>query len=220
METEKKTFKTMTVGEKLEHIWEYYKLALLIIALAVGLIIYIIYKLVAPGPDSILNVTMVNSYPLNVEGEDTFDRYLREHGYDPKDETVAVNSTLYLDANNASQSSAVAFQALLAMSMVGEIDLLIGDETVFQLFGSGNGLLEIDTVLPEELLEKYQDDLYTARAQDTGEEFVCGIRLPKGNPLEQDGYYGEGVMAGIPYTAVNQDEAKEMLLYLLGENEQ
>lgn len=217
MRTEKQAFKTMTVGEKLEHIWEYYKLPIFGIVLALILIIYIIVKLVSPDPDSILNVVLVNASPMAVEGEDVFERYLTEHGYDKEEETITVNAVLHLDPNEASQSSAVGYQALTAMTVAGEIDLLGGDEAVFDLLSLGNGMMGLDTVLPQEVLERYQDSLYTVENPETGEKVTSGIWLPEGNPLEKDGYYLTGALVGIPYTSANQEMAKEMLLYLLGE---
>lgn len=217
METEKQKFKEMTLGGKLEHIWEYYKLALLGITLGIALIVYIIVKIAMPDPVSILNVTLVNAYPQAGMDGNVFERYLTEQGYNPKEETIAVNAGLYLDTEMANPTNASAFQALLAMTLVGEIDLLAGDAGIVDMIGSGNGLLEMDEVLPAELLEKYQDSLYTVVAPESGEEYVCAIRLPAGNPLEQDGYYAADVLAGIPYTAQHQEMAKEMLLYLLGE---
>ncbi len=217
METEKQKFKEMTLGGKLEHIWEYYKLALLGITLGVALIVYIVVRIVMPDPESILNVTLVNAYPQAGMNGNVFERYLTEQGYNPKEETIAVNAGLYLGTEMANPTNATVFQALLAMTLVGEIDLLAGDAGIIDMIGSGNGFLEIDEVLPTELLEKYQDSLYTVTVPESGEEYVCAIRLPKGNPLEQDGYYEADVVAGIPYTAQHPEMAREMLLYLLGE---
>ena len=219
MGSERKAFKAMSAGEKLEHIWEYYKLVLFGIIVALILIIYVVSKLLSPDPESILNVTLVNANSMMVEeGEDVFFRYLVEHDYDTRRETIAVNDALHVNRNEVSESSSVGIQALAAMTLVGEIDLLAGDEGVFEILAVGNGMMEMDSILPEELMEKYRGSLYTVKVEETGEEHTCGIRLPAGNPLEQDGYYfGPDTLVGIPYTAVHQDMAKEMLLYLLGE---
>lgn len=219
MQTEKESFQNMTIGKKLEHIWEYYKLPLLIIALVLFILIYTIVKLVSPEPEVLMNAALVNASPMLTDegGEDTFDRYLKEHGYQPEEVTIGVNASLYFDPEQMSESNAVSVQALAAMVMVGEIDLLTGDEGVFDLLAQGNGLLAMEDVLPAEIYEKYQDRLYTVMEQESGQELVCGIWLPDVNSLTRDGYYLTKVLAGIPATATNPDMAKEVLLYLLEE---
>lgn len=217
MQTEKESFQRMTIGKKLEHIWEYYKLPLLGIALALFLIIYTIVKLVSPEPEILMHAALVNASPMLAEEEDTFARYLKEHDYDPAEETIAVNASLYFDREHMSESNAVSYQALAAMVMVGEIDLLTGDADTFDLLGKGSGLMEMEDVLPPEIYEKYQDRLYTVEQEETGQELVCGVWLADINSLTRDGYYVTKVLAGIPTTAANPDMAKEVLLYLLEE---
>lgn len=214
---EKKTFKTMTIGEKLEHIWEYYKLVILGIVAAVALIIYVIVKAVTPEPDVVMNAVLVNANSFDVQEENCFQRYLKENNYDLESETINVNASMYLDSTNDAQTSAVSYQVLVAMTMVGEIDLLIGDEGVINMMGSGHGLYEVEDILPAEIFEKYKEQFYTVEDSETGETYVCGIWLPEGNALKQDGYYVGEVLAAIPYTAENMDAAKDVLLYLLGE---
>lgn len=213
---EKKTFKTMTIGEKIEHIWEYYKLVIIGIVAAVAIIIYAIVEAVTPEPDVVINAVLVNANSFDIQ-EDTFQRYLEENNYDLESETINVNTTMYLDSTNGSQVSATSYQTLVAMVMVGEIDLLIGDEGVIDMLGTGQGLLEVEDILPEEMFQKYKDRLYTVEDLETGETYVCGIWLPEENSLKQDGYYAGEVLAAIPYTAENTDTAKDVLLYLLGE---
>lgn len=214
---EKKTFKTMTFGEKLEHIWEYYKLAILAVVFIVVVVVYAIVKVVTPEPDIVMNALLVNSNSFEVSEEDAFDSYLKENGYDIEHETINVNTALYMDTENGGQASVTSYQALIAMVMVGEIDLLVADEGVISMIGVGQGLLEMEEVLPPELLEKYQDRLYTVEDIETGATYICGIRLSEGHLLQQNGYYGGEILAAIPYSAVNKDVAKEVLLYLLGE---
>ena len=215
MQTEKESFQNMTVGKKLEHIWEYYKLPLLGIALVLFIIIYTIVRLATPEPEVLMRAVLVNASPMLAEEEDTFARYLTEQGYNREEAAISVNASLYFDREHMSESNAVSYQALAAMVMLGEIDLLTGDADTFELLGVENGLMAMEDVLPEELLEKYQDRLYTVTEGETGRQLVCGIWLPDVNGLTRDGYYVTKVLAGIPITAVNTDMAKEVLMYLL-----
>ena len=219
MATERtKTFREMTFKEKIEHIWEYYKLAIFGIAAVLALIIYIIYKILNPDPDVILGVTLVNSYSQpEAEGNLIFEQYLIDNGYNIEEETISVNSSLYISADGMSQADLASSQALIAMNMVGEIDILAGDEYVIGMIGMNGGLMEIEDVLTPEQLEKYADRLYTVEDSESGETYVCALKLPEGNLLTEAGYYSGDVWAGIPITSERQDLAKKVFTYLLGE---
>lgn len=163
-----------------------------------------------------MNVTLVNASAYQSE-EDAFTRYLTEKGYNPQEQTISVTAGLYLSAEGMGQMEMASLQALMARSAAGDIDLLVGDEYTLSVLGNGGGLLEMEDILSPEQMEKYKDRLYTARNQETGETFVCGLKLPESNLLTADGYYSEEVWAGIPYTAANSELAKDVFQYLLGE---
>ena len=213
----KKSFQEMTVKEKIEHIWEYYKPAIFGIIAGVALIIYIIMKILYPDPDVILGVTMVNSSPqASEEDKNIFEQYLSENGYNLEEETISVNESLYLSADGKGQSDYASVQALVAWNAVGEIDILTGDEYVFGLLGVNGGLLEMEDILTPEQMEQYADRLYTIQDSETGQEYVCALKLPEGNLLNKAGYYSGDVWMGIPSTSKRQELAIKIFHYLLG----
>lgn len=217
MAERKKAFKDMTIGEKIEQIWEYYKLVLLAIVLGVALIIYIIHRILNPPPEIILNVTLVNAFSYENEEDDAFVRYMEANGYNQEEETISVITGLYLSEDGRGQTDMASYQALIARVSVGEIDILAGNDYVLQILANGGGLMEMEEILTPEQMEIYADRLYTAVDAETGEEFVCGLKLPESNLLSADGYYATDVWAAIPYTASHQELAKEVFQYLLGE---
>ncbi len=210
-------FEDLTFKEKIEQIWEYYKLPIFAIVGAVALVIYIIVKLLNPDPDSILDVTLINANGMGVAEEDVFDRYLAEHEYNTEEETITVVTGLYLNQEDRGQSTYASIQALTARLSVGEIDLLIGQEYTMDLMGASGGLKSMEELLPEGLVEKYKDRLYAVEDPDLGEKVLCGIWLGEDNPLVADGYYTGKVLAGIPSTASHEELAVQLLLVLLGE---
>lgn len=217
MAERKKAFKDMTIGEKIEQIWEYYKLVLLAIALGLALIIYIIYKILNPDPESILNVAMLNTLPVQTEGEGIFQIYMEENGYDTKTQTISINSNLSISADGAGMTDMASHQALIAMLMVGEIDILAGQEHILGTVANSGGLTRMEEILTPEQLEAYADRLYIAVDEESGEEYACGLKLPEGNLLTEEGYYSEEVWAAIPATSDKKELAKDVFLYLIGE---
>lgn len=214
MQSEKEAFRAMTVREKAEHIWEYYKLPLLGIALVVILVAYIVYKALNPDPEAILNVAMVNASTLAVPEKDAFERYLEEQGYDLEEETAIVDASIFMD--NSPEDYAI-METVMARIMVGDLDILIGDEEVLDGLGAIGAFTDMHELLPEEALERHEDKLIYMEPQEGGDPVAGGIWLPEGNPLEEDGYYYEPVAISLIYNGQNKELARDVLLYLLGE---
>lgn len=208
-------FKEMPFKEKVQHIWEYYKLAVFGIILGIIIIVSIIVGISRKKPEVILNVSMVNCNTFQVTEQDVFQRYLLENGYDMEAQTIVVKTNYKISEDISGTLALTSYQALNTSMALGEVDLLIGDDDVFQMFGSAKGFKSLSEVLTKEILEKYEDQLYTVIDTETKKEVVCGIRLQEDNPLVKDGYYEGSVLVGFPYSTTNQELAVEMLLYLL-----
>ena len=213
-----KTFRKMSFSEKVQQIWEYYRLAVFGILAGIVLIIYIIYKIMNPDPEEILNVVMVNaSAEEDSSGYEIFSAYLAQNGYNQEEQTITLNTTLNLTGGASSQMDIASQQALITWASAGQIDVLAGNESAMDLFGAGDGLVEMDEILSTEQMEQYKDLLYTAENTETGEQYVCAMKLPEGNLLEQAGYYEGDVWLAIPVSSEHPEVAKDVFLYLLNE---
>lgn len=210
---DKNKFKEMTFGQKAQYIWEYYKIPIFGIILGIITIVILIVGLIRKDPEVVLNVCMVNANQYQVAEEDVFDRYLKEQGYNPQTQTIQIKGNYKMGVGH--EVDFTSFQAINTAMSMGQLDLIIGDETVFLTFGTGRGFKSLSEILTPELMEKYEDQLYTVLDDETKEPVICGIWLPKENELVKDGYYKEGVLVGVPYSVTNQELATEMLLYLL-----
>lgn len=183
-----------------------------------ALIIYIIYKILNPDPEVLLGVTMVNSYlQPEAKGYAIFEEYLADNGYNMEEETINVNSSLYLSEDGMSETDMASSQALIVWNAAGEIDILTGTEHIMSMIGTGGGLLEMAEVLTPEQMEKYADRLYTVEDEESGEKYVCALKFPEGNLLTEAGYYAEDVWVAIPVTSKRQEMAKKVFHYLLAE---
>ncbi len=207
-------FSELTGKEKVEHVWEYYKIHIAVALIVLLTICYIIYRIVNPSPDTILGVGLVNSYTSEVE-ENVFDRYLIDTGHDPAEEVASVRTGLTFGTETSVQIT--GSQTLTLLVTVGDIDLFISDEEVFEPFASNGCFTLMENILTEEQMEKYADRLYTATIEEDGAQVIVGIWLEEDNPLVEDGYYDGAVLVGIPHKAEHKELAIEVLLYLLGE---
>ncbi|MCD8217682.1 MAG: hypothetical protein LUD01_06505 [Clostridiales bacterium] len=159
-----------------------------------------------PDPESLLSVVLAEAATPPDSEENVFSRFLEESGYDTEEETITVE---------VMDDSYYTSQLLVMRLMNGEIDLLAGEEATMEKFAEGEGLIELDEVLPEELLEEYEDRLYYAVNANTGEEHVYAILLPEDSALVEDGYYAGEIYVAIAYSAEHPEMAGDMIEYLL-----
>lgn len=205
-ERSKEVYHSLPLGKKIRYIFEYYKVILILIAAGVGILIYVIIQIRNPDPESVLSVALVEAAtPLDDEGN-VFSRFLEENGYDTEEETITVEVMDY---------SYYTSQLLVTRLLAGEIDLLAGDEDTIETLAESEGLLELEDVLPEELLAECGESLYYAGDADTGEEHVYAILLPESNALAEDGYYTGEVYIAIAYSAEHTEMAGNMIEYML-----
>ena len=205
-ERSKEVYHTLPLGKKIQYIVQYYRVVLILIAAGIAILIWAIYKILHPDPTSLLEVTLVEAAtPLGDEA-DVFDRFFEENGYNAEEEEISVT---------VMDSTTYTSQLLMARLMTGEIDLLAGDEDTAEMLVEGEGLLELEELLPDDVLEEYADSLYYAEDPETGEEHAYAVLLPEGNVLVQDGYYADAVYVGIAYTAEHPEMAEMMIEYLL-----
>lgn len=205
-EWSKEVYHTLPLGKKIQYIVQYYRVVLILIAAGIVILIWGIYKILHPDPTSLLEVTLVEAAtPLGDEA-DVFDRFFEENGYNAEEEEISVT---------VMDSTTYTSQLLMARLMTAEIDLLAGDEDTAEMLVEGEGLLELEELLPDDVLEEYADSLYYAEDPETGEEHVYAVLLPEGNVLVQDGYYADAVYVGIAYTAEHSEMAETMIEYLL-----
>ncbi len=202
----KEVLKTLGFAGKVQYIWDYYKLVLVLIVAAIAIIIYFTYRFLHPDPEYILDVTLVEgATPIDDTGN-VFEQYMDDNGYDRSEQDISVV---------VMESTTYTTQLLMARLMTGEIDMMTGDVDIMDMLYEGQALLELEDLVSAELLEEYADCLYWAEDPDTGEEHVYAIQLKDGNALMQQAYYAENVYVCIAYTAEHVETGISVMEYLL-----
>lgn len=193
--------------DKLDYIWDYYKIPIIGAITALALIIYILYLVFRYVPEDILNVTLMNSA---IESEDEIkadDEYLSFAGYNPDKYQVSIGAHITIDSN----MSGNAREFVAAMILAEEIDVLVWDDEASDYVKSLAANSDLSDYLPESYIEKYSQ--YAVYENDS----LIGFRFDNGKDIVEELAMKEAYV-GIIETAINKEEAIKFIEYLLDEN--
>lgn len=185
---EKKTdFKAMSGKSKVQYIWDYYRWPIVIVVLAAAFIISMIVHY-ATYKTPILNVIMVNSGDAFSSNDNVFDEFLEKYGYNPATQPVSLSSNLTI-YNGTTEAAYGDRQVLTTMVIAGGQDLFFDTGDMFFEYAGQGGFVDLTTVLSDEQLKTYQDELVYYTNEETGEEYLCGLKFTDNDWLTKNNFY-------------------------------
>lgn len=177
--------KDMSLKGKLEYFWYYYKIHTFAVIAGIILAGTFIYQL-ATNKDSAFYSVLISS-DTYVTDQQTWDVDFAEYaGIDTDKYSVIFDTSFIFTSNNFTDYTMSSMEKLVAMASAGMIDTVIADTATFEKLARSEFYLDLETVLPPEMLEQFKDCLYytDAAAFDTGDDdtFQSLDELP--NPEE------------------------------------
>jgi len=192
----REALEAMTLPEKLEHIFEYYKfpLALALIAVvALGSVLY--YKLTRK--DALLYVACANI----AVGEDLdgaiSEGYARAIGANPRRYEVRLYRNLYLSQDATVQNHEYAYASqlkVMAAMASGQLDIMLMNREAYDIMSAGGYLLPLTDLLDEDLAAR-----------------VSG-RIVSNTVILEDNDIEHRLDESIPYRAETEDSANGLLI--------
>lgn len=225
----------MKTKQKLQYIWDYYKLPIAIICIAAYIVIYIIYGHYT-HKDTTLYTALVNV----TAGENLTDRlsndFLQSQNIDTTKNTLNLYSNLYLtsDKDNIYHEYTYASRIKILATIDSEqLDIVIMNKEAFDAFSQNGYLCNLDRLLAKEepkLYEKLKpflvknisilednaidlifDDSLTYSAKT--EKYSMGLDL-SASPAIQEAGFGETVYLGVIKNTPRKDIVMEYIKYL------
>ena len=95
--------------------------------------------------------------------------------------------------------------------MTQSVDVFFADYNFFYSLGEFDYLADIREYLPEELLEKYKDDLVYVKSTETGKKYPIGIKLEKNAWVKETGWYPDTCVVGLADGLKNKDLAVKFI---------
>ncbi len=217
----KEKWLAMTKKQKREHIWEYYKLPIvggLLVILVVGWFVAVRLNHVP----SQMDVIMTDMHePL--ANDEAYHAFLEEYGYEVYDKAVSLNQNMGFDFDTDDimqyEKNGMSYDLLFAMASTGTQEILFTQPKVFASCMNDGAMLDLSTVLSEEILDKHKDRLLYMKDEESGESYPCGIDVA-GNPwMEQVQKKFEGYV-GIFKNADDPEIAADFVHYFLAQFDQ
>ena len=148
----KADFHSLSRKAKVQYVWDYYKWPIAAAIAALCFVIYLIYHY-ATYRDPLLNVIMMNCNDSITADSKGFDEFLEACGYDPKEDSVSLTSSLQLSDGEYSTSYNDT-QVLTLMLAAGGQDLFFGTGDEYLDYADQGALMDLSTVLSDELLDR------------------------------------------------------------------
>lgn len=172
---QKTPFKELTFSQKIQYIWDYYKIPIFLVIIGIIAVTAFIHGRLAQK-NTVLSVLCVNVENSTTEdsGADIFNDYLTDNGYDLSKDEIALNKNICVDVDKSGldyQNMAV----LTAYFASNEYDICFMDDKTFDYYAKNVCFEDISKYLDKAVLEKYKDKLTYATIDGT--EYPCGIRL-------------------------------------------
>ena len=211
--TEREKLKELHGTDKVWYLVQYYGLQTVVALAVIGILAFLIVHYVTQK-DTALEIMAVNA----IQSEDNpagdsgyYNGFLKENGLDPDKSEVLVSSNLGASANENDGAAAESIQMIQSRFMTQSVDVFFADYDFFYSLGEFDYLADIREYLPEELLEKYKDDLVYVKSTETGKKYPIGIKLEKNAWVKETGWYPDTCVVGLAEGLKNKDLAVKFI---------
>lgn len=208
--------KDAPLREKLAYFKEYYlKMTLAVIAIVV-FVVSIGYTMITAPDETAFSAFFFNDtgYSSDSTLQDTFAEYL---GVDTRKYEVYIDATpTYSEA--ATYEDYTSIQRCMANIAGEDLDVLLCDQATYEHFATSEIFLDITTILPEDLMEQFQDKLVYSTLEETGEEIPSAIIVTDAPKLLQYHYYdGKDAYFSVVSNSQNIDNVITFLRFIYEE---
>lgn len=170
--TEREKLKELHGKDKIWYLVHYYGLQTIVALAIIGIISFLIIHYVTQK-DTALEIMAVNAIQSadNPAGDSGYyNDFLKENGLDPDKSEVLVSSNLGASANENDGASAESIQMIQSLFMTQSVDVFFSDYDFFYSLGEFDYFTDIRECFPEEVLEKYKDDIVYVKSTETGKK--------------------------------------------------
>lgn len=204
--------KGMSLPQKLGYFSTYYLPKILGVSVVLAFLI-IFFVLIITKDTNRISVLLVNHYDSYADDFHlALEDFKRNHNYTDKD-SIKVNASHNFDLSKL--ISVEAKEAFSATISTREYTLFFADEEVFHECAKTTYFRYLSDYLPNDLLERYQNDIVYGYDDLTDKEYACGLRLTRENcPFLQNTNYEECCF-GVLFSNPSTEDFLDLVLYIL-----
>jgi hypothetical protein len=198
--------------------WAYFKdyyLKLTLAALAVIIFVgSIAYSVITAPKETAFAAYFLNSGNFDSDStlEDGFAQYM---DINTKKAECYIDSSISFSSDFSDYDSYMNIQKIMAVIASKSLDVMVGDADSITYFAASECFSDITEILPDDLLEKFNDKLYYAKVGEDEVEVPVGIYVNDAPRLAENNYYigMEPIMCFV-INSENADNVVEFLRYI------
>jgi len=210
----------MPIKDKLEYIWEYYKIhiaAILILLFIIGSLLNNL--LVNPVPDTVLFVSWNAGFAYDEQLTELADVLSMQLVLDARKESITINRIFMSDDDP--QMAMASISQLVAMVSAGVIDVFILDSDLLDSYSGSGYIRPIDDILADvqsvnpAVYERIFDEVKLALhslEEDHVEERSMGISIENSPLLSKLGFFQQDLYFAISVTAGNPENITKAII--------
>lgn len=181
-----KKFKDMSLKEKWEYFWEYYKINVIVIVIVASFVISMVYNFVT-AKDYCFNGMLLNASMM--DQEKIAAEFAEYAGLDTDTYECYIDASSTLSYQNPSEYELATSQRIVALIQSRELDGMVFDAEVFYNYAFNQIFMDLREVYTEEELAAYEGRIYyidnaeIRRAEEaeqaTGESYTLNSLTPE-----------------------------------------
>lgn len=208
----KETSKSLSGKNKIEFIYDYYKLPIIGTLLAIIVITYMTYSFITKQ-NIYCNITYYGS-TINTDNFNKLKDTLNENILGNDKKSTIFTDSLLITANSNYGDDPATTQTFAVKLAANEIDILLVEKNNFQYFAANNMLLDLNSLDGFNSLNISKEDLVTAKDQSENSN-LYGIKVDNLNLLKNCGIDNENTILSIAISSNRHEEVIKVLNELI-----
>lgn len=152
--------KDMPPKKKAEYIWEYYKIPIIIVVAAVFFIVTFIRDYRINKRPYFIDAILINSDIGYSADNYILNDFIKYAGVDTETYNIAVDTTISIDEEKLDQMSMANSQKVMALFAAGELDVVMGPDSIMDQYGGMDAFMDLSGVLSEDKVKSLKDAGY------------------------------------------------------------
>lgn len=156
---ERAALKDASFKVKWNYFWDYYKLPVVVTAIAVVLITTLVVQIMQ-RKDTALFVAMINGGSLQADVAPYIEEFCEYADIDTEESTALFDTTMYIDFDNLNDITKSSLEKMMVYIAAQEVDLVVTATDMFEYYGYGPTFMDLREFLTEEQIAKYEPYFY------------------------------------------------------------
>lgn len=210
--------KALPFKEKIQYIWMYFKIPIIIALFVIGFGTFLIVRIATNIPDNWLTVTFANTTARAGTGSEIWKDFTEYAGYDLKQKKVEFNAESYFDYLQNQARGNAYYNAFVSLADAGEIDAITMSKDSLAALGQSGRLFDLNDEACASLKEKYADRfIYYTPVNDEEHTAPIPVGIDVSDSLLVTKYkvYSGDCALGVGAHSENIKEIEDFLRFIL-----